>query len=110
MLTRLRHDPILRQDDVLADIRHPKQFRREGEGEPDAAVRSRIARHDAGMKCGSRPGHPLHPWHRRATEEIGMMVARLLEDAEHAGSRVVAGLAARDLRARDELAAAIDFD
>ena len=99
---------VLGDDDARADIGDAKKILREGGGEADAAVRSRIARDHALVHGDARVGDALHERHRRAAVEVGVVVAVLLENGEDAGGRIVAGHAAGDRRGRDLLCAVIN--
>ena len=79
------------------------------ERQSHAAMRRRIARQLAGMKCHARPGQPVHVRHRRVVIGRGMVIAILLQDREHAGRRRMAGFAGRTGRDRNADAIAIDM-
>ena len=110
VLDQRRNGPIARDDHVIADAGDVKELGREGIGEPDAAMRGGIARDDTGVERGARPGDPVHPRHRRAAINVGMMPALLLDDRERAEEGRMGGHARRDLRSGDEGRAAIDID
>ena len=99
-----------RHNHMLADGCDAEQPGREGEGQADAAMRGRIARHDAAMQRGARPGQTLHPRHRRAAIEVRVVAAALFQDRKHAGLGRIAAHAGRHARARDTRRAAINVD
>ena len=110
MLDQLRRRPVARYDDVLADRGDLEQLGGEGEWQADAAMRGRIAGNHAGMQRRAGPGDPVHPGHRRAAIDVGMVESLLLEDAEDARLGGVSRHAGRDGRARDQRRAAIDVE
>ena len=85
VLDQPRRQTVARHDHVVADRRDLEQLRREGEGQADAAMRGGIAGHDARVQRRAGPGDPVHPRHRRAAIEVGVMMPVLLENTEHAG-------------------------
>ncbi len=76
-------------DHARADSGHAPQLHGEVMRQADAAVRGRIARHDAGVQRHPRPGDALHVGHRRVGVDVGAVEAVLLDHGEHAGGRTV---------------------
>ena len=101
-------DLILRDDHARADAGHAPQALREFARQPDAAVRRRIAGQPALVHRHARPGDALHVGHRRVAVEVGAVMQVLLDHAEHALRRRMAGHAGRDRRMRERLAVGID--
>ena len=110
MLDQLRHRPVARHDDIVADRGDLEQLGRKGEWQPDAAMRGRISGNHAGMQRRAGPSDPVHERHRRAAIDVGVMESLLLEDAENAGLGGMAGHAGRDLGRGDQRRAAIDIE
>ncbi len=97
-----------RDDDARAETRHGEQPLGECVWQADAAVRRRITRQGARVERDTRPGQPLHERHRRAGVDVALVVARFLDDAEDAGRRAVALLAARNRGLRYPLGACVE--
>src|SRR6516225_6626748 len=76
----------------------------------DATVRCRVAGQDALMKGHTRPGDALHVRHRRAAVEVGMVIAVLLNHAEHTHRRRMTGHAGRNRALRDAHSVAVERD
>ena len=75
---------VARDDKAHAKLRGwPQPLRKIVRG-ADTAVRGRMTGQHAFMQCHARPGDALHEGHGRATVEVRMMVAVLLDNAEHA--------------------------
>src|SRR3546814_19843980 len=55
----------------------------EGQGQPYAAMRCRIAWEIAGMHGDAAPGEPLHVRHRRIIVEVCFVIDLLLQDREN---------------------------
>ena len=92
------------------DPGHPPKLGRELVRQPDAAVRRRIAGHDAGMQSHAGPGDALHVGHRRIGVDVGAVEPVLLNDGKDAGGRSVPGHAGRHGALRDQPVAAVDPD
>ena len=90
---------------VLSNRRSAKPI-----GQPDAAVRGRIARQLAGMQRNARPGDALHEGHRCIVIKIGVVLSILLENAVDAGRCLVAALPGRHGRAQDFALSIVDGD
>ena len=103
MRDRAGDDLVLRDDHARADPGDAPQALRELARQPDAAVRGRIAGQPAFMHRDARPGDPLHIGHRRGAVEVRAVMQVLLDHAEHALRRRVAGHAGRDRRLRERL-------
>ena len=110
MIDQMRHRPVARHDDIVADRGDLEQLGRKGEWQPDAAMRGRISGNHAGMQRRAGPGDPVHERHRRAAINVGVMESLLFEDAENASLGGMAGHAGRDLGRGDERRAAIDIE
>ena len=110
MIDQLRHRPVPRHDDIVADRGDLEQLGRKGEWQPDAAMRGRISGNHASMQRRAGPGDPVHERHRRAAINVGVMESLLLEDAENASLGGMAGHAGRDLGRGDQRRAAIDIE
>ena len=61
---RLRRQLVVGNEDVPADRGYLKQFGRERERQPDAAVRGGVTRHGAGVQCRAQ-------WVSRCIQGIG---------------------------------------
>ena len=104
---RLRHEQlgmleldrlhlVARDDHPHAELGGRPELLREVMGQADAAMRRRVTRHHALVHRDARPGDALHERHRCAAVDVGVVVAVLLDDAEHALRGRVAGHAGRD--------------
>ena len=91
-----------RYDDARAHLGPAVHLHRERHRHPDTAMRRRIARQHAGMHRDTRPGDPLHERHRGAAIDVGMMQLLLLDHAEGAHRRRMAGHAGGNRRFRKE--------
>ena len=91
-----------RHDDARAHLGPAIHLHRERHRHSDTAMRRRIARQYAGMHRNTRPRDPLHERHRCAAVDVGMMQLLLLDHAEGAHRRQMAGHAGRNRRFREE--------
>ncbi len=103
-----RSHVVRRDDDSLADPGHPPELGGECGGEPDAAMRGRMAWHHAKMHGDAGPGDPLHERHRRAGIDIGAMETLAADDAENALGRRMSWNPCRDRRTDDKAVVIID--
>src|SRR6516225_5355018 len=76
----------------------------------DATVRSGITRQNALVKGHARPSDALHVRHRRAAIEVGMVIAVLLDHAEHTHRRRMTGHARRNRALRDAHSVTVERD
>ena len=95
-------------DDTRADAGYAPKLDRELLRQPDAAVRSRIAGHDAGMQGYAGPGNALHVGHRRGGIDVGAVKALLLNDREDSRWRGVPGLPGRHGALRHQAGGVVD--
>ena len=97
MLDRLGMHIARRDNHAHADAADTPQSRRKVARQANAAVRCRIARHDALMHGDAGPRHPLHEGHRGTAVDVGFVIAVALQDAEHACWRAMPGRPRRHL-------------
>ncbi len=110
MLDQPRRRAVARHDHVVTDCGDLEQLGGEGERQPDAAVRGGITGHDARVQRRAGPGDPVHPGHRRAAIEVGVVQPPLFENAENAGLGGVAAHSGGYAGARDQRQPAINID
>ena len=84
--------------DRRADLRDAVEQLGKAPGQPDAAMRRRVAGQIAGMHCDTLRGEPLHVGHRRIVIGARPMHDLLLQDGEHAGRRLASLAAGRYCR------------
>src|SRR6516165_4617478 len=108
VLERHRFEFIAGDDYPHPELGEHPQPGRETLRQADAAVRSRVTDVDAYVHGDARPGDALHVGHRRAAIDIGMVVAILLDDAEHAHRGGMTGHSGRYRRLGDLRAVAIE--
>ncbi|MNT20966.1 hypothetical protein D3C72_1562880 [compost metagenome] len=70
-------------------------------------MRGRVSGQAAAVKGDAVPGQPLHVRHGGAVVEVGTVVLVLLQDGEHTGRRLMAGLARADRGQADGNAVAV---
>jgi hypothetical protein len=100
-------DVVAHDQHAHADVGQVEQALGEVHRHAHAAVRSGIARQDAGVQRDAGPGDALHERHVAVLVEVGIVDGLLLHDAEDAGRRLVAGRASRDRRLHQHLARAV---
>src|SRR6516164_7500745 len=76
----------------------------------NAAMRRRITRQNARMHGDTGPGDALHVGHRRATVDVRMMEFVLLDDAENAHRRRMAGHTGGNWCCGKEAVGVVDLD
>src|SRR3954453_11091787 len=103
-----RHDLVPRDDKTNAELGNRPQLLRKILRGSDAAMRGRMARQHALVQGHARPGDALHERHRSAAVDVRMVVAVLLDDAEHAPRSRVTWHAGRDGALRDPHAVAVE--
>ena len=91
-----RGELVVSHDDAYAEVGDGPQLLGEVMRHANAAVRGRITRQHAFVQRDPRPGDALHVRHRRIAVEIGVVIAVLLDDAEDARRRRMAGHAGGD--------------
>jgi len=110
VVDQLGHGPVVGDHHVIADAGDLVELRCEGIGQPDAAMRSGVARDDTGMQCCAGPGDSVHPRHWCAAIDVRMVPALLLDDAEGAEEGGMSRHPGRDLRRGEETRSAIDVN
>src|SRR5688572_21239362 len=86
-----RGDVNARDHDAHAELAHVPEPRDEFGGQANAAMRGGTARKVALVHSNARPGQSVHVVHRCVVVEIGPVPAVLLDYAEDASRRRIAG-------------------